>query len=45
VKVKLQAGETACADCGWYDSDSSFFTEVKGEQYCSLHIPSKGEDK
>ena len=28
-----------CEECGWYDSDPTFFTEVEGKQYCSLHTP------
>jgi len=27
-----------CFDCGWEDSSPSFFTEVNGKFYCSLHF-------
>jgi hypothetical protein len=43
MKIKLQEGETACSECGWFDTDPTFFTELEGERYCSLHIPTKGE--
>jgi len=27
-----------CFDCGWEDSNHSFFTEVNGKFYCSMHF-------
>lgn len=27
-----------CSDCGWEDSNHSFFTEVNRKFYCSLHF-------
>jgi hypothetical protein len=29
---------TYCFDCGWEDSNHSFFTEVNGKFYCSIHF-------
>jgi len=26
-----------CFECGWSDTDSGYFTEDQGEQYCSIH--------
>jgi hypothetical protein len=44
MKIKLQEGEKACSECGWFDTDSTFFTEVEGELYCSLHKEREGKD-
>lgn len=34
-----------CFECGWFDSDKSFFYERGGEQYCSLHINEGGDNE
>jgi len=28
-----------CAECGWLDNDPTFFYQVEGKFYCSLHVP------
>jgi hypothetical protein len=30
-------GDYSCVYCGYVDNDRSFFYEVKGELFCSLH--------
>jgi len=39
--VRLDKGKITyineCYECGWFDSDNSFFTIINGRPYCSLH--------
>ena len=33
-----------CHECGWTDTDPSFFYERDGNFYCSLHKEKEGEN-
>lgn len=45
--VRLNEGRISylnkCWECGWSDSDDSFFTMIDGKPYCSLHKEKEGE--